>query len=106
MSHEPYFIHPNPTKEHMVCTPDGGILECKHGAAAQRVCELLNKLHAAALWFPATSEPPFRGVFLRKHPVGGVQRSYWNGVFWCVGDTMTASEHQGLDWAFIPGVAP
>lgn len=40
MSHERYTIHP--TQDHIVMTPDGGVIECKHSAAAQRVCVELN----------------------------------------------------------------
>lgn len=37
----PYEIHP--TQESIVCTPDGGVIECKHEAAAKRVCAELNE---------------------------------------------------------------
>lgn len=115
MSHEPYFIHPNPIKEHMVCTPDGGILECKHEAAAKRVCATLNEMHVAleffraqerqrVQWFPASTEPAFRGVYLRKHPMGSEHRSYWNGMFWCVGESLTPSDAQNLEWRNFPEV--
>ncbi len=40
-----YEIHP--TQEHMVLTPDGGVIECKHEAAAKRVRDELNKLLGA-----------------------------------------------------------
>ncbi len=34
----------NPTRPHVVLTPDGGIIECLHEAAAHRVCAELNAL--------------------------------------------------------------
>ncbi len=37
----PYETHP--TRPHVVLTPDGGIIECLHEAAAQRVCAELNQ---------------------------------------------------------------
>lgn len=37
----PYEIHP--TQESIVCTPDGGVIECKHEAAAKRVRDELNE---------------------------------------------------------------
>lgn len=44
MRHAAEFItHPNPAKEHMVLTPDGGVIECKHEAAAKRVAGELNE---------------------------------------------------------------
>jgi hypothetical protein len=36
-----YEIHP--TQEHMVMTPDGGVIECKHEAAAKRVRDDMNR---------------------------------------------------------------
>lgn len=105
MSHEPYFIHPNPTKEHMICTPDGGVLECKHEAAAQRVCELLNRLHATAIryastwaggaarpqedegvWITGKLKPTHHGVYRRNAPPGVPTYAYWDGSNWCCGE--------------------
>jgi hypothetical protein len=107
MSHETYFIHPNPTKEHMVCTTDGGVLECKHEAAAKRVCELLNELCAQVIvsmeFNPSGAAPPFRGVYLRKHPMGGVQQSYWDGMSWCIGESRTPSANQDFEWCHLDG---
>lgn len=37
-----YALHPNPSKEHCVLTPDGGVIECRHEASARRVCQELN----------------------------------------------------------------
>lgn len=39
-----YEIHP--TQEHIVITPDGGCIECKHEAAAKRVRDELNERDA------------------------------------------------------------
>ncbi len=45
MSHACYELHP--TQEHMVITPDGGVIECKHESAAKRVRDELNEREEA-----------------------------------------------------------
>jgi hypothetical protein len=111
MSHDdPYKIHPNPAKEHMVLTPDGGVIECKHEAAAKRLCTLLNELHnqnerLTQIVFdreyphPGSEQPSSPGLYVRVRPDGSEMLSRWDGEQWYVGESLVnVSSAQALRW--------
>lgn len=102
-----YFVHPNPHKNHMVCTPDGGLLECKHEDAAMRVCELLNSMqpkpNPALTWYDGShSAPPFSGVFERCWGAL-IIFSWWDGKNWHASESESSpiSEKQCLEWRWV-----